>query len=264
MHCFSHGWWVAPLSSQEGQVVMTKKLPPESEFQPTAARFSPGVLWKALADTGAFLPRLYRVNVVNMKNQSTRPYRMQARAEAVEETANSILDAATTAFGSTRFADVTLREIAEAADVSVQTVIRRFGSKEGLFDAVVDKERTRIAARRQVPAGADLRRRIEILVDHYEEDGDVVLHLLSEEDRSPEVALVVAEGRRTHRTWVETQLLEILGHARGPDHRRLVDGAVAATDLLTWKLLRRDVGRNQKEVIEVMVRMLEGLRKETP
>jgi len=206
----------------------------------------------------------FRVNVVDMKVQSTRPYRMQARAEAAEETAISILRAATTAFGSTMFADVTLREIAVAAGVSVQTVIRRFGSKEGLFDAVVDRERTRIAARREVPDEADLHRRIEILVDHYEEDGDVVLHLLSEEDRSPEVALVVAEGRGTHRTWVENHLPEILASARGAERRQLVDAAVAATDLLTWKLLRRDLGRNTKEAVDVMVRMLEGLRKEKP
>ena len=206
----------------------------------------------------------FRVNVVDMKIQSTRPYRMQARAEAAEETANSILRAATTAFESTRFADVTLRRIADAAEVSVQTVIRRFGSKEGLFDAVVDRERTRVAAQREVPDGAELRRRIEILVDHYEEDGDVVLHLLSEEDRSPEIALVVAEGRRTHRTWVETHLPEVLASARGAERRQLVDAAVAATDLFTWKLLRRDVGRNPMEVVEVMVRILEGLRKETP
>ena len=189
---------------------------------------------------------------------------MQARAESTEETALSILRAATTAFGSTMFASVTLREIANAAGVSVQTIIRRFGSKEGLFDAVVDGERTRIEARREVPDGADLHRRIEILVDHYEEDGDVVLHLLSEEDRSPEVALVVAEGRRTHRTWVENYLPEMFAGAQGAEHRQLVDAAVVATDLLTWKLLRRDVGRNTEDVVEVMVRMLEGLRKEKP
>jgi AcrR family transcriptional regulator len=199
-----------------------------------------------------------------MKVQETRPYRMQARAEAAEETANSILGAATTAFGSTRFADVTLRQIADAAGVSVQTVIRRFGSKEGLIDAVVDRERTRVAAQREVPDGADLRRRIEILVDHYEEDGDVVLHLLSEEDRSPEIARVVAEGRRTHRTWVEVHLPEIFASIRGAEHRQFVDAAVAATDLYTWKLLRWDVGRSSEEVVEVMVRILEGLRKETP
>lgn len=189
---------------------------------------------------------------------------MQARAEAAEETANSILRAATIAFESTRFADVTLRRIADAAEVSVQTVIRRFGSKKGLFDAVVDRERTRVAAQREVPDGADLHHRIEILVDHYEEDGDVVLHLLSEADRSPEIALVVAEGRRTHRTWVETHLPEVFASARGAERRQLVDAAVAATDLFTWKLLRRDVGRNTMEVVAVMVRILEGLRKEKP
>lgn len=199
-----------------------------------------------------------------MNKRTTRPYRMQSRAEAAQETVDSILRAATSAFGSTGFADVTLRQIADAAEVSVQTVIRRFGSKEVLFEAVVDRERTRVAAKRKVPDGADLHRRIEILVGHYEEDGDVVLHLLSEEDRSPEIARVVAEGRRTHRTWVETHLPEVFAGAQGAERRQLVDAAVAATDLFTWKLLRRDIGRNPMEVVEVMVRMLEGLREDKP
>ena len=199
-----------------------------------------------------------------MNKRTTRPYRMQSRAEAAQETVNSILRAATSAFGSTGFADVTLRQIADAAEVSVQTVIRRFGSKEVLFEAVVDGERTRVAAKRKVPDGADLHRRIEILVGHYEEDGDVVLHLLSEEDRSPEVARVVAEGRRTHRTWVEAHLPEVFAGAQGAERRQLVDAAVAATDLFTWKLLRRDIGRNPMEVVEVMVRMLDGLREDKP
>ena len=199
-----------------------------------------------------------------MNKRTTRPYRMQSRAEAAQETVNSILRAATSAFGSTGFADVTLRQIADAAEVSVQTVIRRFGSKEVLFEAVVDGERTRVAAKRKVPDGADLHRRIEILVGHYEEDGDVVLHLLSEEDRSPEIARVVAEGRRTHRTWVETHLPEVFAGAQGAERRQLVDAAVAATDLFTWKLLRRDIGRNPMEVVEVMVRMLDGLREDKP
>lgn len=187
---------------------------------------------------------------------------MRARAEATQATAERILDAAFEAFGSRSFGDVTLQEIANTAGVAVQTVIRRFGSKEGLFDAVGDRERSRVRAQRQVPEGADLQRRIEVLVEHYEEDGDMVLRLIGEEDRSPAVARVVAEGRKLHRRWVETNLAEVVASSRGAERRKRVDAAVAATDVFTWRLLRRDLGREKEEVVEVMVRMLEGLRME--
>jgi AcrR family transcriptional regulator len=197
-----------------------------------------------------------------MNMSETRRYTMRARAEAAQATAERILDAALKAFGSSAFADVTLQEIAKRAGVTVQTVIRRFGSKDGLFDAVADRERSRVAGRREVPEGASLRRKIEVLVEHYEEDGDTVWRLIQEEDRSARVAWVVANGRNLHRSWVETHLAELAASFRGAERRSRLDAAVAATDLFTWRLLRRDLGRDKEEVVDVMVRMLEGLRRD--
>lgn len=194
-----------------------------------------------------------------MKYAETRPYRMNVRAEAAQATGEAILDAAIEAFSSRRFDDVTLQDVAAAAGVSGQTVIRRFGSKDGLFDAVADRERARIAQRREVTKGADLTEAVAVLVDHYEQDGRTVLHLLAEEDRSPKVAAVVQEGRAAHRQWVQDQLGELFAGSRNIDRRRLVDAAVAATDLYAWKLLRLDLRRNAKEVTHVMLRLLDGL-----
>jgi AcrR family transcriptional regulator len=198
-----------------------------------------------------------------MKVNATRPYTMRARAEAAQATAERILDAALEAFGSSAFSEVTLQEIADRAGVTVQTIIRRFGSKDGLFDEVADRERSRVQDRREVPAGASLRRKVEVLVEHYEEDGDTVWRLIQEEDRSSRVARVVAEGRELHRSWVETHLAELAGSLRGAEYRSHVDAVVAATDLFTWRLLRCDLGRDKEEVVDVMVRILEGLGRDT-
>lgn len=186
---------------------------------------------------------------------------MNARAEAAQATGEAILDAAFEAFSSGRFDEVTLQDVAAAAGVTVQTVIRRFSSKEGLFDAVVDRERALIAQRREVAEGADLQEAVKVLVDHYEQDGRTVLHLLAEEGRSPKVAAVVQEGRAVHRQWVQVHLGEVFEGSRNIERRRLVDAAVAATDLYTWKLLRLDLGRSAKEVAQVMVRLLDGLNE---
>ncbi|EOM75138.1 TetR/AcrR family transcriptional regulator [Rhodococcus rhodnii] len=55
-----------------------------------------------------------------------------------ERTRGAILDAAGRAFGSRPYAEITLKEIAEDAGVSAPLIIKYFGSKEKLFEAVVD------------------------------------------------------------------------------------------------------------------------------
>ena len=66
------------------------------------------------------------------------------RAEAEQVTGEAILDAALAAFAQEPFDRVTLQRIAAASGVTVQTVIRRFGSKEQLFEALGERERVRV------------------------------------------------------------------------------------------------------------------------
>ena len=68
-----------------------------------------------------------------------RPYTMRARAESAQATYRRILDAAEQLFLEQWYDQVTLDHVAEEADVSKQTVLRRFGSKESLFAAVADE-----------------------------------------------------------------------------------------------------------------------------
>lgn len=49
-----------------------------------------------------------------------------------------ILECSRQLFSEHSFAQVSLRDIAEAADVSVALVVKHFGSKDGLFEATVD------------------------------------------------------------------------------------------------------------------------------
>lgn len=186
---------------------------------------------------------------------------MRARAKSAEETSRRTLDAALDAFSAKSFADVTLQEVAERADVSVQTIIRRFGSKGELFEAVAERERSRVVEHRAVDHSVDLRERLAVLVRHYEAYGETVLRLIEQEDRSPVVARVVSDGRDLHRAWVEDALPEACGTPDAPGRTRRVDAALAATDLFTWRLLRIDVGRSQDDVVDVMLRMVDGLTK---
>jgi AcrR family transcriptional regulator len=191
----------------------------------------------------------------------TRHYRKHARAESERATGEAILDAALAAFTREPYDRVTLRSIAEQSGVSVQTVIRRFGSKEQLFGALIVREKPRILASRDVAPDASLDSAIAALVRHYETDGDLVLSLLAQEGLFTEVRHVVEHGRQVHREWVKRHCGDALAGRHGAEHQGALHAAIAATDLTTWKLLRRDLGLDEEEVVAVMLELVNGLRR---
>ena len=83
---------------------------------------------------------------------------MRARAESAQATHRRILEAAQALFLDRWYDQVTLEHVAEEAGVSKQTVLRRFGSKEGLFAAVVDELSSETDPMRAKVAAGDLER----------------------------------------------------------------------------------------------------------
>jgi AcrR family transcriptional regulator len=76
---------------------------------------------------------------MNTPTAGKRPYRMVARAEAAARTRERILDAVI-ALASERFVeDIGLADIAEAAGVTVQTVLRHFDGREALLTAAAER-----------------------------------------------------------------------------------------------------------------------------
>lgn len=190
-----------------------------------------------------------------------RPYTMTKRARAAEETAEKILDAALDRLATALFDEVTLDSIAADAGVTVQTVIRRFGSKEDLFSRLIEREGERILAERTPPPedGSDTSAAIRVLLSHYERDGAMVLNLLRQEDRFPLIAKTLATARRVHEDWVAEHLGSVPGGSTELERRRRFDAVVAATDIYIWKLLRLDRGKSVEEVEEIMMVLLEGV-----
>ncbi|WP_024925047.1 helix-turn-helix domain-containing protein [Mesorhizobium sp. NBIMC_P2-C2] len=67
---------------------------------------------------------------------SPRAYRQSARAEAVQDTEQQIVEALTALLAERWFDEITLDDIAATAGTTRQTVIRRFGSKTGVLSAM--------------------------------------------------------------------------------------------------------------------------------
>ena len=205
----------------------------------------------------------YNQENIEENDAETRPYRKKARAKAEKATGEAILKAALAAFTQETYERVTLQSIADDSDVTVQTVLRRFESKEKLFEAVAERETPRILASREVADDAGLRAALEALLNHYEQDGDVILRFVAQEHLFDPVHKIVERGRREHREWVERHCHDFLSASEGVERERLLHAAIVATDLSTWKLLRRDLGLERSEVAAVMNTLLIGLKGRT-
>jgi AcrR family transcriptional regulator len=181
-----------------------------------------------------------------MKSEERRAYRMTSRAEAAQATADRILDATMALFWERPTDQVVLRDVADRAGVTVQTVLRRYGDKEGLLAAAADRALSRTAAERDVPPG-DLDAAIEVLLDHYEEMGPRVLRLLAEEQSSPTLAEYAGRGRELHRNWCRAAFAETLEPLSGVARDRRLAQIVAVCDVYTWKLLHLDAGLSRRQ-----------------
>jgi len=177
---------------------------------------------------------------------TTRPYTMTARARAVEETRARIIEACVSLHGEFPVTDIGLDDIAGRAGVSVQTVLRHFGSRSGLEQASFEHAQAAVADERRTPVG-DAAAAVHVIVDHYERRGDQALLMLAQEDHQELMARITEQGKALHRAWVEEVFAPQLEAADNAEE--LADLLVVATDVYTWKLLRRDrrLGRDRTE-----------------
>src|SRR5947209_1997241 len=170
-----------------------------------------------------------------------RRYRMVARAEAAAATQERLLKSAWRRFSEHPYEQVRLADIAADAGVSAQTLHLRFGTKDDLFVAAWASTIGPEGARRnQAPVG-DVHAALRLIYDSYEQTGDAVLRLLAQEERIPAVRKMTDSGRAWHRAWVERTFAPLLTAVEGAARERRLLSLVVATDLLVWKLLRRDM-----------------------
>jgi AcrR family transcriptional regulator len=183
---------------------------------------------------------------------------MTARAESTAATRARIVDAALALLLARPYDEVTLRAVAEAAGVSLPTVVRVFGSKAGMVEAVLEVEQPALERRRAVPPG-DSRRAAAAIVEDYERTGDGVLRALAVEGRFAELDVALASGRDSHRAWAARTFAPALRGLHGRARARRVALFAAATDVYTWKLLRRDYGLGVDATITAIAELLEAL-----
>ena len=192
--------------------------------------------------------------------KTTRSYTMGARAEGVADTRRRIMEALFDLGRERMFPDISLDDVAAEADVSVQTILRHFKSRAGLYEATMDLAIATVTEERHAPVG-DVDAAVAAIVAHYEDRGQTALLMLAQESSDPQVAELTRRGRAMHRAWVEDVFAPFVG-----PRDALIDLLVVATDVYTWKLLRLDRRSSRTRTEQLMHRMvtslLEGARHE--
>jgi AcrR family transcriptional regulator len=193
-----------------------------------------------------------------------RPYRMRARAESAAATGERILDAAETSFLEGDGEEPTLADVAERSGVSVQTVLRRFGNRDGVLTAAIARMAAHVSLQRGAAPVGDPPGAIANLVEHYEEVGDKVVRMLDESSRNKTIRKLTRMGFAYHREWCKRVFAPTLEALDPPARALRTAQLVAATDVYVWKLLRRDQGLGRERTERAMLGMVEPLTRVDP
>ncbi|MWB99983.1 TetR/AcrR family transcriptional regulator [Agromyces seonyuensis] len=186
-----------------------------------------------------------------------REYDMTGRSEVAARTRERLIQAAREGFFARRYDDVTLADLASAAGVSVQTLLNHFGSKEGLLLSSVEAMDDAVADLRGPVEPGDVGGAVAALVRHYEVFGDANWRFVADLDRHPRFEDFAAHARDAQRAWLE-QVFGPRLPAEAGERALALDALYAATDVGTWKLLRRDLGLDAERTGEALRRLIVG------
>jgi AcrR family transcriptional regulator len=153
------------------------------------------------------------------------------------QTRHDILMAARKLFGERGYVATSMADIAAEADVAVQTIYSRLGSKRGMLMALIDliDEESGVAESAAALLAATtsaevLRAEVRLTRAFQERCGDVIGALFTASAAEPELTEVVAEGQRRHREGARITVDRIaeLGGLRADVSRAQATGLLSA------------------------------------
>jgi AcrR family transcriptional regulator len=181
-----------------------------------------------------------------------RGYTKVARAEAEERTRTALLDAADEAFLSGPWEKASLEAIAGAAGVAKQTLLRHFGSKDGLLEKALLRAFAEVEEQRFGGPTDTIADAVENLLDHYETRGGRAMQSSNLSVEGP-LADVGRRAREFHYDWVDHAFGKWLAAAKPEERGRLRAALIAVCDVQSWWILSHDLGLPRREVRETLV-----------
>jgi AcrR family transcriptional regulator len=208
--------------------------------------------------TQALLGRHASKTLYAHSNNMTGDGCVASRIEGLTATRLRIAQSALNLLSAHPYEDVTLAEIAAGAGVSHQTVLNHFDTKEGAVLAAIELVRAETEGLRGTVRHGDPKQAVEVLVEQYERFGDLNARWAASSERLGRLAETLDHARRAHRLWLE-QVFAARLPAASLARLVCVNALHAATDVSTWKLLRRDLGLSRIETTRTMTSLARGV-----
>jgi AcrR family transcriptional regulator len=198
-----------------------------------------------------------------MKSGSTtglkpRRYEQVARARSQEQTRDALLEAAIDELCGSRLRSTSLESISARAGVTKQTLLRHFGSKEGLLMQALTHASSQVLDQRWSTPVGDIPGTVENLVDHYEAWGKRSLRIGAWQEDGPAVLAGISRmAREVHYDWVDYAFGRWLEPLDPTARARRRSALIAICDVHTWRLLSHDLKLERSEVRAILVEMVE-------
>ena len=190
---------------------------------------------------------------------ASRSYTKVARARAEERTRTALLDAADAAFFDGRWAQTSLAEMATTAGVTKQTLLRHFGSKDGLLEEAWARGMQQVRDQRWGAPTNDLPGAVDNLLDHYEEVGERAMKIAAYTGGGGDLTELGRVARQLHYDWVDHAFGTWLARLGRKRRARCRAALIALCDVHTWWLLSHDLGLARAEVRATLIQSIEGL-----
>ena len=202
----------------------------------------------------------FHVYICDMKIiEKKRTYRMSERAEQVARNDQKILDATSDLWLEVSLPELTLEKVAQNSGVTVRTILRKFGSREGLIKACIENSGLELSRKRMEVTPGDLTGILDILLEEYEAMGNALIRTLTVEYDFPSTKELLVNARSIHRDWCAYAFAPFLPSNKSEDYETVLSAFIAVTEFYLWKLLRKDLGKSPEECRQVFRLMLDSL-----
>jgi AcrR family transcriptional regulator len=181
-----------------------------------------------------------------------RTYVKVARAQAERRTRTALLDAAERAFFAGTWDATTLEAVAEGAGVTKQTLLRHFGTKDGLLEQTFQRAYDCVLAQRMQTPGDDIEAAVENLLVHYDSVGDASLKIAAMRGGQ----LITDLGRRArqlHYNWIDRAFGRWLAALPPHDRTHVRATLITICDVRAWDILINELGLSRAETKAALI-----------
>jgi AcrR family transcriptional regulator len=193
-----------------------------------------------------------------------RPYKQVARAQAQEHTRDALIDAASDEFFEGNWPKTSLEAISAKAGVTKQTLLRHFGSKDGLLMQAMMRGAARVRDQRWSTPTDDLAGAVDNVLDHYEAWGERSMRMGAWQSGPTMLAMISQAARQFHYDWIEYAFGRWLEGLSEEAHARRRAALIVICDVQTWWILSHDLGLPRTEVHAILCDLAERLVAEKP